>query len=123
MRLLARLCRDRHLRRQTSTRLQGATLTDPDVRISRIRFFTRKLRSRGIVLMDDKGTRQRTSREYGSKARPRQIAVAPASVKPFLPDSLITVSLATAVELDGIITGSSAMSSDHPGQMSVLFSE
>ena len=33
-RLLARLCRDRHLRRQTSTRLQGATLTKPDVRRS-----------------------------------------------------------------------------------------
>ena len=29
-RLLARLCRGRHLRRQTSTRLQGATRTDPD---------------------------------------------------------------------------------------------
>jgi len=28
--LLARLCRGRHLRRQSSTRLQGATLTDPD---------------------------------------------------------------------------------------------
>ena len=28
-RLLARLCRGRHLRRQTSTRLQGATRTDP----------------------------------------------------------------------------------------------
>ena len=32
-RLLARLCRGRHLRRQTSTRLQGATLIKPDVRI------------------------------------------------------------------------------------------
>src|SRR6185436_14320998 len=29
-RLLARLCRGRHRRRQTSTRLQGATRTDPD---------------------------------------------------------------------------------------------
>jgi hypothetical protein len=44
-RLLARLCRGRHLRRQTSTRLQGATLTDPDERNSRIRFFTGELRS------------------------------------------------------------------------------
>src|SRR5260370_14701966 len=34
-RLLARLCRDRHLRRQTSTRLQGATLTEPDLTLSR----------------------------------------------------------------------------------------
>src|SRR5580700_6793485 len=31
-RLLARLCRGHHLRRQTSTRLQGATRTDPGVR-------------------------------------------------------------------------------------------
>src|SRR5271163_3151478 len=29
-RLLARLCRGRHCRRQTSTRLQGATLIEPD---------------------------------------------------------------------------------------------
>jgi len=34
-RLLARLCRGRHRRRQTSTRLQGATLTDPDLTLSR----------------------------------------------------------------------------------------
>jgi hypothetical protein len=34
-RLLARLCRRRHLRRLSSTRLQGATLIKPDVRISR----------------------------------------------------------------------------------------
>jgi hypothetical protein len=37
-RLLARLCRGRHLRRQTSTRLQGATPTPPDIRV-RIRRF------------------------------------------------------------------------------------
>jgi hypothetical protein len=36
-RLLARLCRGRHRRRQTSTRLQGATRTTPYVRLSRIR--------------------------------------------------------------------------------------
>src|ERR1035437_7148077 len=36
-RLLARLCRGRHCRRQTSTRLQGATLIEPDVPISGIR--------------------------------------------------------------------------------------
>ena len=36
-RLLARLCRGRHLRRLSSTRLQGATLIEPDMRISRIR--------------------------------------------------------------------------------------
>ena len=33
-RLLARLCRGRHLRRLTSIRLQGATLTDPDLILS-----------------------------------------------------------------------------------------
>ena len=33
-RLLARLCRGRHLRRQTSTRLQGATLPEPGMRLS-----------------------------------------------------------------------------------------
>ncbi|MGY4399322.1 hypothetical protein ACVIYL_000125 [Bradyrhizobium sp. USDA 3315] len=37
-RLLARLCRGRHLRRQTSTRLQGATPTPPYIRV-RIRRF------------------------------------------------------------------------------------
>jgi hypothetical protein len=34
-RRLARLCRGRHRRRQTSTRLQGATLTDPDLTLPR----------------------------------------------------------------------------------------
>jgi hypothetical protein len=33
-RLLARLCRRRHLRRLSSTRLQGATLAEPDVKLS-----------------------------------------------------------------------------------------
>ena len=36
-RLLARLCRDRHLRRLSSTHLQGTTRTDPYVRLARIR--------------------------------------------------------------------------------------
>src|SRR6201988_259009 len=36
-RLLARLCRGRHLRRLSSTRLQGATLIEPDMQICRIR--------------------------------------------------------------------------------------
>jgi len=35
-RLLARLCRRRHLRRLRSTRLQGATLIEPDVQICRV---------------------------------------------------------------------------------------
>ena len=45
-RLLARLCRGRHLRRLTSIRLQGATPTEPDVQISSFRFLTGELRSR-----------------------------------------------------------------------------
>ena len=40
-RLLARLCRGRHLRRQTSTRLQGATRTDPYEPNSGIRLLPR----------------------------------------------------------------------------------
>ena len=49
-RLLARLCRGRHRRRQTSTRLQGATLIKPDVPISGIRlsdWFHRKAHDSG----------------------------------------------------------------------------
>src|SRR5271165_1793284 len=45
-RLLARLCRRRHLRRLSSTRLQGATLIEPDMRISRIRLSDKTSRSR-----------------------------------------------------------------------------
>src|SRR5258705_1593713 len=36
-RLLARLYRDRYLKRRSSTRFQGATLIKPDMQISRIR--------------------------------------------------------------------------------------
>ena len=45
-RLLARLCRRRHLRRLSSTRLQGATLIEPDMRICRIRLSDKTSRSR-----------------------------------------------------------------------------
>src|SRR6202022_2762168 len=45
-RLLARLCRGRHRRRQTSTRLQGATLIEPDRQISRIRLSDKTSRFR-----------------------------------------------------------------------------
>jgi hypothetical protein len=44
-RLLAKLCRGRHSRRLGYMRFQGATLTDPDVQNSRIRFFTGEFRS------------------------------------------------------------------------------
>ena len=45
-RLLVRLCRRRHLRRLSSTRLQGATLIEPDMRISRIRLSDKTSRLR-----------------------------------------------------------------------------
>ena len=103
--------------------LPPSSLTDPDVRITRIRFFTRKLRSRDVVLMNDKGARQWISREHGSKARPRQIAVATTPVEPFLPnphEPVVIPSDPTAVSRDAVV---GAVPSDHSGQMSVLFSE
>jgi hypothetical protein len=50
-RLLARLCRGRHRRRQTSTRLQGATLIELDRQISRIQLSdkTSRLHPRQVV--------------------------------------------------------------------------
>ena len=45
-RLLARLCRGRHLRRLSSTRLQGATLIEPDMQICRIRLSDKTSRLR-----------------------------------------------------------------------------
>ena len=65
--------------------LPAPPLTDPDERIPRIRFFTRKLRSRRDILVDDLGRRQRVSREHGPEAWPRQIAVAAAPREPFPP--------------------------------------
>ena len=103
--------------------LPPSSLTDPDVRITRIRFFTRKLRSRDVVLMNDKGARQGVSRKHGPQARPRQIAVAATPVEPFLPnphEPVVIPSDPAAVSRDAVI---SAVPSDHPGQMSVLFPE
>src|SRR5262250_1352573 len=45
-RLLARLYRGRHLKRQSSTRFQGATLVEPDRQISRIRLSDKTSRFR-----------------------------------------------------------------------------
>jgi hypothetical protein len=59
--------------------------THPDERIPRIRFFTRKLRSRYGILVDNLGCRQRVSREHSPEAWPRQIAVAAAPCEPFPP--------------------------------------
>jgi hypothetical protein len=49
-RLLARLCRGRHLRRLSSTHLQGATRTDPGVRLSRTGLLPKVERDRGSWL-------------------------------------------------------------------------
>ena len=65
--------------------LPSPPLTDPDERISRIRFFTRKLCSRDDVVVDDLRWRQRVSREHGAEARPRQFAVATTPCEPFPP--------------------------------------
>ena len=63
--------------------LPSPPLTDPDERISRIRFFTRKLRSRNGILVDVRdGSGYRASM---ARARPRQIAVAATPCEPFLP--------------------------------------
>src|ERR1700757_1146930 len=54
-RLLARLCRRRHLRRLSSTRLQGATLIEPDVQISRIRLSDKTSRLRPRLAAPPRG--------------------------------------------------------------------
>src|ERR1700752_101527 len=54
-RLLARLCRGRHLRRLSSTRLQGATLIEPDVQISRIRLSDKTSRLRPRLAAPTRG--------------------------------------------------------------------
>ena len=91
-----------------------ALYTDPDERITRIRFFTRKLGSRHGILADDLGWRQRMSREHGPEARPRQIAVAATPCEPFLldPRELAVVrSDPSAVPGDAVV---GAVPPDHP---------
>src|ERR1700683_196072 len=98
-------------------------LTDPDERITRIRFFTRKFRSRGAVDVNEQWRRQRVSREHGVEARPRQFAVATATSEPFSPDTHDLVVIPTqpfAVSRDAIV---GAVSSDHSRQTGVLFAE
>ncbi len=68
--------------------LPAPPLTDPDERISRIRFFTRKFRLRNGEPVNDLGCGQGVPGEHGPEARPRQIAMAAAPHKPFLPDPL-----------------------------------
>lgn len=103
--------------------LPSPPLTDPDVRITRIRFFTRKLRSGDIVLVDDLGWRQRVSRKHGPEARSRQIAVTTAPRKPFPPypyELMVIPPDPSAVSRDAIV---GAVPSDHPRQVGVLVPE
>ena len=74
-RLLVRLCRGRHLRRLNFMRLQGATLTDPDERISRIRFFALKVRLWNDAPVNDLGGGQGMPGEHGPEPWPRQFAM------------------------------------------------
>src|ERR1700722_4454478 len=100
--------------------LPSPPLTDPDVRITRIRFFTRKLRSGDIVLVDDLGWRQRVSREHGPEARPRQIAVTTAPREPFPPcphELMVIPPDPSAVSRDAVV---GSMPPDHPRQVRVL---
>ena len=103
--------------------LPAPPLTDPDERISRIRFFTRKLRSRNSILVDDRRRRQWVPSEHGSEARPRQIAVPPSPPEPFLPypDELVMIpSDPIAVSGDAVV---GAVPPDHPRQAGMLLAE
>src|SRR5579875_842847 len=103
--------------------LPAPPLTDPDERITRIRFFTRKLRSRGAVQVNEQWRWQRVSREHGIEARPRQLAVATATSEPFSPDTHDLVVIPTqslAISRDAII---GAVPPDHSRQPGVLFTE
>jgi hypothetical protein len=103
--------------------LPSPPLTDPDERISRIRFFARNLRSRTGVMVDDQGWRQWVPSEHGPEAYPRQMAMASASSEPFLPDPqelVVVPANPPAVSRDAIV---GAVPPDHPRQVSMLFAE
>ena len=103
--------------------LPSPPLTDPDVRITRIRFFARKLCSGDGVPVDDHSGRQGIPSEHGPEARPRQLAVAAAPGEPFppYPQELVVVPAdPSAVSRDAV---GGAVPPDHPRQMSVLFPE
>ena len=89
-------------------------LTDPDVQISRIRFFARMVRSRSGVLVDDQSRGQRVARKHGSEALPWQIAMAAAPREPFPPgpyDLVVIPPDPPAVAGDAVV---GAVSPDHP---------
>jgi hypothetical protein len=88
--------------------LPSPPLTDPDVRHSRIRFFT-----------NDPGLRQGMAVEDFAEAGPQEVSPSP-SRQPFFPDALDLVEIpsdASAVAGDGVI---GKVPSHHPGQVSML---
>ena len=68
--------------------LPSSPLTDPDVRISRFRFFTGELRSqqRTGVTVDDAGCWQGMAPEQRGKAAPGHGALPVPTRQPFVPD-------------------------------------
>lgn len=85
--------------------LPSPPLTDPDVRITPIRFFTCKVRSGDVVLVDDRGWRQGMPCEHGPEARPRQNAVTAAPGEPFppYPHELVVPLDPPAVSRDAVV--------------------
>ncbi len=103
--------------------LPSPPLTDPDVRISRIRFLTRRVRSWNGVLVNDRRWRQGVAREHGAQARPRQVTMPAAPPEPFQPDPHELVAIPpdpAAVAADTIV---GTVTPDHPGQVGALFPE
>ena len=64
--------------------LPSPPLTDPDERISRIRFFAGELRSGDVVPVDDQGWRQGVPREHGSEGGHGRLLWRPRRVSHFL---------------------------------------
>jgi len=72
--------------------LRSPPLTDPDVRISRIRFLTWKICSSGGILMND-FDRRRVWVEHGPEACPGQVALTAAPAEPILPYPLELIAI------------------------------
>jgi hypothetical protein len=91
-RLLARLCRGRHLRRQTSTRLQGATLIEPDVR-----------RYCQLGAEEAKLPRAQPSREYTSAHEGNTSRIAPGEEGAITSSSVLTGGKTVTAELEVVV--------------------
>ena len=85
-RLLARPCRGCHFRRLCLTSFQGATPTDPDVRVlpHPAPRQMASLRARGRV--DGRHSRERVSHEEAEEPLPRHRSLLRPTVEPLLPD-------------------------------------